>query len=56
MSLGIFVKGLNSLNFRKPVDFAFEFLPQFILLIIMFGWMDLLVIKKWTAFSEPAIF
>jgi len=53
MSLGIFVKGLNSINFKKPVDFVFEFLPQFILLIIMFGWMDLLVIKKWNAFSAP---
>jgi V-type H+-transporting ATPase subunit a len=47
MSLGILMKGLNSVYFRKPVDFIFEFVPQIILLIALFGWMDILIIAKW---------
>ena len=47
MSLGILMKGLNSVYFRKPIDFIFEFVPQIILLIALFGWMDILIIAKW---------
>lgn len=47
MSLGILMKGLNSLYFRKTLDFIFEFIPQIVLLLGLFGWMDLLIIAKW---------
>lgn len=47
MSLGIIMKGLNSLYFRKTVDFLFEFIPQLVLLLALFGWMDILIIAKW---------
>lgn len=47
MSLGIFMKGFNALHFRKPIDFIFEFLPQIILILALFGWMDVLIIGKW---------
>lgn len=47
MSLGIFMKGLNTIYFGKMIDFWFEFLPQIILLLALFGWMDLLIIFKW---------
>ena len=47
MSLGIIMKGLNSLYFRRMIDFIFEFIPQIILLLALFGWMDVLIIAKW---------
>ncbi len=47
MSLGIIMKGLNSIYFGKYIDFFFEFLPQIILLSCLFGFMDLLIILKW---------
>lgn len=47
MSLGIVLKGCNSLYFRKYLDFFFEFIPQIILLLVLFGWMDALIIGKW---------
>ena len=47
MTLGILMKGLNSIYFSKPVDFLFEFIPQLILLLSLFGFMNLLIILKW---------
>lgn len=47
MSLGICMKAINSMYFRRPLDFIFEFIPQIILLSVLFGWMDVLIIAKW---------
>mmetsp|Transcript_14559 Transcript_14559/g.14187 ORF Transcript_14559/g.14187 Transcript_14559/m.14187 type:complete len:177 (+) Transcript_14559:1680-2210(+) len=47
MSLGIMMKGLNSIYFKKPLDFIFEFIPQIIFLWVLFGWMDVMIIGKW---------
>jgi V-type H+-transporting ATPase subunit a len=47
MSLGIFMRGVNNIYFRQKIDFFFEFIPQIILLWVMFGWMDALIIGKW---------
>jgi len=47
MSLGIICKGLNSVYFRNALDFCFEFIPQILLLLGLFGWMDALIIGKW---------
>lgn len=47
MSLGIFMKALNSCYFGRLVDFFFEFIPQIILLMCLFGFMDMLIIIKW---------
>jgi len=52
MTLGIFLKGLNAKNFNKGLDFYFEFIPQLILLSILFGYMDLLIIVKWLTVYE----
>jgi V-type H+-transporting ATPase subunit a len=52
MSLGIFQKAFNSVYFKNKVDFFFEFAPQIILLLALFGYMDTLIIVKWlTDFS-----
>jgi V-type H+-transporting ATPase subunit a len=47
MCLGIFLKALNALYFRKMLDFFHEFVPQMILMVCLFGWMDFLIIMKW---------
>jgi V-type H+-transporting ATPase subunit a len=47
MSIGVFMKALNNIYFRLPIDFFFEFLPQIMLLWALFGWMDFLIIAKW---------
>lgn len=41
------MRGLNNINDRKPLDFFFEFIPQFLLLAGLFGYMDLLIVIKW---------
>ena len=47
MSLGVFMKALNAIHFKSKLDFFFEFIPQIILLVGLFGYMDLLIIMKW---------
>jgi V-type H+-transporting ATPase subunit a len=47
MSLGIFLKGFNSVYFRKTQDFLFEFIPQIFILWNLFLWMDILIVGKW---------
>jgi len=48
MLMGIVVKGLNE-RFRKDtIGFYFEFIPMVIFLSCMFGYMDILIILKWT--------
>lgn len=47
MTLGIFLKGFNSYYFGKKVELAFEVIPQLILLMVLFGFMDLLIVAKW---------
>lgn len=48
MSLGIVLKGCNDLYNRRAVDFIFEFIPQLVMFLCLFGFMDLMVIVKWT--------
>lgn len=47
MSLAIFQKAANSIYHKRWLDFFFEFIPQIILLLALFGWMDTIIIKKW---------
>ncbi len=47
MSLGVFLKACNSLYFRRYSDFLHEFVPQILLLLLLFGYMDFLIIIKW---------
>lgn len=46
-NIGIILKGINSVNDKKPLDFYFEFIPQLLLMICLFGYMDLLIVLKW---------
>ena len=47
MSFGIILKAVNSLHFKKKLDFYFEFIPQLLFMVLMFGYMDFLIIFKW---------
>ena len=47
MTLGLFQKGLNAIYFKNMPQLLNEFLPQIILLLAIFGYMDLLIILKW---------
>lgn len=48
MTLGVFVKASNNIYFCNLIDFFFEFVPQLIFLTLLFGYMDFLIVYKWT--------
>jgi len=41
------MKAFNASYFKNKLDFFFEFVPQIILLLVLFGFMDLMIICKW---------
>jgi V-type H+-transporting ATPase subunit a len=47
MSLGVTMKAFNSVYNKNKLDFLLEFVPQIILLLVLFGYMDLMIICKW---------
>jgi V-type H+-transporting ATPase subunit a len=47
MTVGVVIKAFNSRFFKKTLDFYHEFIPQFIFLFLLFGYMDFLVVYKW---------
>ena len=47
MTLGIFVKASNNLHFSKWLDFICEFIPQLLFMVLLFGYMDFLIVFKW---------
>jgi V-type H+-transporting ATPase subunit a len=49
MGMGVFMKALNAIYRKNSVDFLFEFVPQIVLLFSLFGFMDWMIIAKWTA-------
>jgi V-type H+-transporting ATPase subunit a len=48
MIFGLLLKGLNMIHFRNCIGLIFEFFPQLIFVCILFGYMDILIIIKWT--------
>lgn len=44
MTLGIFLKGLNAIHFKRPWDVYHEAIPQALLLLCLFGFMDVLIV------------
>lgn len=47
MSIGIIMKGTNSVYFNKPWDLITEVIFGLIIFWGLFGWMDTLIIAKW---------
>jgi len=61
MSIGVLLKGSNNFYFRQWLDFFFEFIPQILVLLCLFGYMDYLIIVKWLTdwtgreFGSPSV-
>lgn len=53
MSIGVIVKGLNSVYFGRWLDLVFEVFTGLIILLGLFGWMDILIFAKWTYVMNP---
>lgn len=47
MLFGIVLKGINAIHFKNKLGFIFEFIPQFIFMSILFGYMDAMIFIKW---------
>ena len=47
MIAGNFFKGANALHFKSKIDFFFEFIPQLLFMVCIFGYMILMVFIKW---------
>ena len=47
MMLGIFIKGVNNLNANNQTAFYFEFIPQFLFMGILFGYVIAMIFYKW---------
>lgn len=47
MVLGLVQKALNAHYFGDKMKFFHEFVPQIIFLLVVFGYMDLLIVLKW---------
>jgi len=48
MCVGICLKAANSHLLKMPLDFYFEFLPQFLFMLSFFGYMVFEIFYKWT--------
>jgi V-type H+-transporting ATPase subunit a len=53
MSMGIVVKGMNSLYKKDMMVFWFEVITGLIILNGLFGYMDILIIIKWLYPMNP---
>lgn len=47
MFVGLVLKLVNAVEFKKWYDVVFEFVPQLVFLLGLFGFMDLLIFAKW---------
>ena len=47
MVIGIILRGLNNLYFKDNLGFFFEFIPQIIFMLLLFGYMVFLIYIKW---------
>eukprot|EP01106_Pelomyxa_sp_JSP_P000422 TRINITY_DN1059_c0_g2_i2.p1 TRINITY_DN1059_c0_g2~~TRINITY_DN1059_c0_g2_i2.p1 ORF type:complete len:635 (-),score=177.56 TRINITY_DN1059_c0_g2_i2:48-1952(-) len=48
MMVGIFVSLLNNLHWRKWLNIIFEFIPQVVWMMSLFGYLVILIFVKWT--------
>ena len=48
MVIGIILKGLNSIFEKDFVELIFVFVPQIVLMLALFGYMDFLIFVKWS--------
>jgi V-type H+-transporting ATPase subunit a len=54
MLLGTVMKGFNAVFFKDWIELVFEVITQALLLIVLFGFMDYMIIAKWlTNWEDP---
>ena len=47
MTVGVIIKYFNARFFKRNLEVVFEFIPQILFLVLLFGYMDFLVVYKW---------
>jgi V-type H+-transporting ATPase subunit a len=47
MTMGVVLKGTNAIHFNNRLDLLHEVIPQLLLLLCLFGFMDYLILMKW---------
>ena len=47
MTIGILMKGTNSIYFRRWADLFFEVIAGLVIMLGLFGFMDALIVAKW---------
>jgi len=52
MTLGIVLKGINSIYDKNYIECFCVFIPELIFMLILFGYMDLLIFLKWSVDYE----
>lgn len=45
---GVLLKGCNCLYFKRKAEFFFEFIPQLVFMICIFGYLQFMIMFKWT--------
>lgn len=48
MLLGTTLKGFNAIYFNRKLEFVFVVIAQIVLMVSLFGFMNLLIVIKWT--------
>ena len=56
MVLGIVLKGLNHIYWGEICDFIFSVIPEIVLMLSLFGYMNFLVFVKWNTNYEGELF
>jgi len=47
MTVGLFLHLLNAIEFHKPMDIIFDFIPRFLFLEAIFGYLCFMIFYKW---------
>jgi V-type H+-transporting ATPase subunit a len=53
MTLGVFIRWSNAFHAQNGLDFACECIPMLMFMVCFFGWMDFMVLYKWTHNGAP---
>merc|ERR1712061_450759 len=48
MIVGVLLRWSNALYFSNMTDFIFECIPMMVFMLCFFGWMDVMILYKWT--------
>ena len=55
MMFGIVLRGINSIYYKKYIDFIFDFIPQIIFMGVLFFYLVIMIFVKWsTSWENPS--